>query len=331
VDELEAARQVYARLVPSLRLPSLHPDYVCADARRDVSLQPAFFLYEERDDFYYHPLHLAPVPETEWQDAQSPYGYGGPVASREDPTFLMRAWEAYLHWCRERRVLVEFVRFHPLAENWRYHRGEVRDNRQTVWIDLSLPDLLGSYQTRCRQPVRKATQNGLCVTWGGHGGFLTRFLPLYEAMLRRNNVNRFYDFPTGYYESLLALEMVQCAVCWHGDEAVAAGLFLSGSEAFEYHLGAASEAGHRVGAMNLLLHEAAVRGQSLGCRRFHLGGGTDRTPTNSLLFFKSGFSTRRAAYKTGSYIHQPGEYSRLRAAWQGRRDVRPDYVLFYRF
>jgi hypothetical protein len=331
MDELEAARRAYARLSPALRLPSLHPDYVRADACRGTDLRPAFFLYDEPGQTYYHPLHLAPVPETDWQDAQSAYGYGGPLASTDEPGFLDRAWRAYLDWCRERRVLVEFVRFHPLAENWRYHRGEVRDNRQTVWVDLTLDDLLGSYQTLRRRQVRKALQSGLRVSWDEGDGFLAQFLPLYESMLRRNSADEFYAFPAAYYEAVLGLDVVQRAVCWRGEEAVAAGLFFAGPEVFEYHLGAASDAGQQLGAMTLLLHEAAVRARGLGCRRYHLGGGTDGSPKNPLLFFKSGFSSRRAAFRTGSHAHDAVGYGQLRADWQRRHGSAPKYVLFYRF
>jgi hypothetical protein len=313
-----------------LRAPSLTPAYLRADAKRDSDLTPTVFTCRAEGHAYYHPFHLAPVPGTEFQDVQSAYGYGGPVADGTDDGFLGRVWDAYRAWCRERRVLVEFVRFHPLLENWRFYRGEVFEERPTVWIDLDAPDLLATYQTLRRRQVRKAASQGLRVTWEQDEPFLRSFLPLYEAMLDRKGADPFYRFTPAYYEAMTALPAARCAVCRRGEEVVAAGIFFVGPELMEYHLGGASTAGQECGAMTLLLHEAALLGQRAGCRRFHLGGGTDNRPDNALLFFKGGFSAHRASFRIGRFVHDEDAYQRLRAEWQRRRGEAPRYVLFYR-
>jgi len=124
-----STRQVFARLDPALQAPSLHPDYVCADALRDPNLRPDFFVFQDGGEVCYHSVHLSQAPGTELYDAQSHYGYGGPVASTPHEAFLSEAWSAYRTWYKERRVLAEFIRFHPLLENWRFYEGEVIDNR----------------------------------------------------------------------------------------------------------------------------------------------------------------------------------------------------------
>ena len=85
---------------------------------------------------------------------QSAYGYGGPVASTTDPAFLQSASAVWKDWCQEKKVLVEFIRFHPLLENWRFFSGDIFDDRMTVWIDLAVPGLMAQYTTRVRTAVR---------------------------------------------------------------------------------------------------------------------------------------------------------------------------------
>jgi hypothetical protein len=313
-----------------LHAPSLDPHYLRADSLRDPVLEPSAFVFQDAGEIFYHPFHIADVPGTQWRDVQSAHGYGGPAASTMDEEFLDRAWEAYCAWCRERRVLVEFIRFHPLLENWRYYRGEVFENRSTVWVDLGVADLLASYQRRCRQQVRRAYAEGLRVTWEGGDAFLDVFLPLYETMLESKGADEFYRFPPSYHRAMVALKSALGGVCWRGNQAVAAGLFLQGAEILEYHLGASSPLGRECGATTLLLHEAALVGQQAGCRRLHLGGGTDTRPDNALLFFKSGLSTRRASFRVGRFLHDAAGYHSLQSGWRARFGGDTKRVLFYR-
>jgi hypothetical protein len=316
-------------LEPSLQAPSLHPAYVEADARRDAALEPVYFLHREGEAIYYHAFHLARVPETAYRDIQSPYGYGGPVASSSDPSFLAGAERVFSAWCAEHRVLAEFLRFHPLLENWRFYDGEVLDDRQTVWIPLE-GDVFASYSTRARTAVRKAVNQGLAVEWVNREELAAVFPGLYEPAMRALETSAFYFFPDAYYRALQGWERLHFAVCRQNSEAVAAAVFLLGPAIAEYHLSASSPLGKQLGATNLLLHEAALRAQAQGCRALHLGGGTDASPENSLLFFKGGFSKVRAGFKIGKRVRDAAGYRALRAKWEQSGKILSNRVLFYR-
>jgi hypothetical protein len=328
---VEKARKAFFSLSPVFQAPSLHPDYVCADALRDSNLVPSFFIFDLDGDIFYHAFHIGQVPGKDCFDVQSPYGYGGPVATTYEKNFLSRAWDAYFEWCRERRIVAEFIRFHPLLENWRFYWGDVIDDRETVWVDLAIENVLDSYHLLRRRNILKAKQGSLSVSWAPKESFLQYFIPLYEAMLDKKTAAEFYFFNWSYYKALLDCTTCYCAVCWRGNEAVAAGIFLLHGETMEYHLGAASADGQKSGAMTLLLHEAALLAQRRGAKAFHLGGGTDRMPENSLLFFKRGFSDRRGLFKIGKYVHEARLYSNLKFEWETEHNTTTQQVLFYRF
>ena len=124
---------------------TLHPAYVVADATRNSALEPAFFCYESQGERWVHGVHLTDVPGTRWRDASSPYGYGGPVASTTDRSFVQAAWNAYCAVMLEGRVVVEYVRFHPVLGNDQWYGGNVVDNRQVVIVDLRTADVAASY------------------------------------------------------------------------------------------------------------------------------------------------------------------------------------------
>jgi Acetyltransferase (GNAT) domain len=325
------ARATFAALPRALQAPSYHPDYVCADALRDKNLNPSFFLFEESGELFYHAFHVARVPGRDCFDIQSPYGYGGPVANSPKKVFLSRAWEAYFDWCHDRRILAEFIRFHPLLQNWDFYWGEVFDDRQTVWLDLTADNLLNSYHQLRRRNIQNAKRNELRVSWVTKDLFLQDFRPLYDAMLQKKAAGSFYYFNSNYYRALLDCEFAHGAVCLKNDKPIAAALFVAYGEIMEYHLGTSSDEGQRLGAMTLLLHEAALLAQSQGRKYYHLGGGTDRTPENSLLFFKSSFSDLRGQFKIGRYVHEAQPYAELKQEWERQHGKAAQQVLFYRF
>lgn len=329
----DKAAKVLQNLPAELQAPSLHPYYLLADAERDSNLSPSFFVYEDGGETYYHAFHTEPVPGTDFIDVQSAYGYGGPVASTTDIQFLWKASAAWNAWCQESNVLVEFIRFHPLLENWCYFSGDIFDDRATVWIDLAVPELMTQYATRVRTAIRKAVKTGLRVEWWDAAEFLAVFPALYADTMRTIGAEDGYFFPPAYFERLLVNATngtPRMAICRDDGQILAGAIFLPGAEMVEYHLSAANNEGKSRGATNLILHEAALRGQQAGKRQLHLGGGSNAAPDNPLLFFKAGFSAQRARFRIGRQVHEPQAYVALKADWDSRHGASGNRILFYR-
>jgi hypothetical protein len=329
--DLDAARILYARLPPALRLATLSPDYVLADATRSSEIQPIYWCYREGHSFWCHAFHLTPLPGgVAGYDIQSPYGYGGPIANSEDHEFLVRAWHAYSEAARAQGIATEFVRFHPLAQNYRFYGGAVEKDRLTVWMDLELDDLFAGYQTRARTAIRKAQHAGVTFKWAESHEIVDQFAAFYRESMAAIAASPFYFFEDTYFGQLAKMPCTRLAVCSLDGEWLSAGLFLYGADSVEYHLAASSENGKRLSASNLLLHEAALSAKLDGYSCLYLGGGTDARPDNSLLFFKAGFSSRRATFSVGTVCHDAALYEALRKRWPDRYQLNPNKIMFYR-
>lgn len=310
--------------------PSLHPFYITADSKRSTELEPVFFVYRDDREVYYMGFHKAAVKGTDFSDIQSAYGYGGPISTTENEGFIKDAWSAYLKWCGKNNILVEFVRFHPWLENWKYYRGEVIYDRQTVWIDLLKDDLLATYDTRARTAVRKAIKNGLRVEWDFANHFADDFKSIYSDSMDKLNADKFYFFDHRYFDEILGWENAHLAVCTYEGRPVSAAIFLIEGELMEYHLSASDAEGKRLSAMNLILHEATILGERLGCKALHMGGGTDNKVDNPLFFFKTGFSVERSSFKIGKFIHKADAYKTMLAEWEKMHGKVSSRVQFYR-
>lgn len=311
---------------------TLHPLYVEADAARNPTLQPAYLCFEDQGECWMHAVHVSRVPGASLKDASSPYGYGGPLSTSDDAQFLAAAWRAYCHWMLEARIVVEYVRFHPVLGNDRHYGGQVADNRQVVTVDLTVHDIASNYASRLRYTVKKAEKAGLVYEESEFGAHAAEFANYHRAAMREMKADTFYLFDDAYFERLGQSGLATLGVCRHqaGAAWLAAGLFLDGAGVREYHLAATNEAGRAAGASSFNLHRAALAAQARGQRQLYLGGGTDASADNPLLFFKSSYSPLRLGYRTGSAVFDAAAYDELKGRFPAEWAAHPERPIFYR-
>jgi UDP-N-acetylbacillosamine alanyltransferase len=324
----------HERMEATLRPATLHPRYVAADAARNPMLRPLYLTFEAGGECWMHSLHVTDVPGTGLRDASSPYGYGGPVCSTDDPSFVADAWRAYTAWMREYRVAVEYVRFHPMCGNERHYGGHVADNRQVVRVDLTAADISFQYAARLRQAVKKAAGAGLVYEECELGPRAREFGAFHRAAMREMEADPFYVFQDDYFEGLAATGLASLGTCRRsgGSDAgwLGACLFLDSNGLREYHLAATRAEGRKLGASSFALHEGALAAHRRGMQWLYLGGGTDAAADNPLLFFKSGFSPQRLTYRTGWNVFDLAAYDRLKERFAGEWAAHPERPIFYR-
>ena len=321
-------------------LPGYHLAY-----EKETPARAHAYVAEIGGETLFHPIMLrpidvvgdAPAPKGLY-DAESVYGYAGPVASTDDPDFLAEAWRGYEDWCSERGVVCEFTRFNPMLGNHMLAaRGAtVWRDRATVAINLGQGEdgLWAGYTSPQRNRVRKALKGGLeCVERPVAEG-LNAFRRLYEQTMDNLGADAFYHFSGSYYETLIAAlgDRVRPFVVAQGDDDLAAALFFLHGTTIHYHLGGSSSEHRHLAPNNLLFHEVARWAISRGLKEFHLGGGRGPEPDDSLLRFKSGFSPVRHDMYFGKQIFDSAAYDRLVSLWldQAGSDVRPAYFQLYR-
>jgi hypothetical protein len=325
---LAAAQRIFDSLPAELRIPTLSPRYVAADARRDPLLMPLFFVWQQESALLLHSFHEARVPGRDENDWQSAYGYGGAIRVGLDQSTAGEGWRALDDVALARSVVAEFIRFHPVIANHVGYPGTVRPDRAVVQIDLTERDLIGSYGGRARTTVRKALNRGLEASWLSPEGAKERFPDFYRDGMRQIGASDFYVFTDEYFAELLQLPGARVLAIAHEGAPVSMGLFLFGPRTVEYHLSATTGVGRDAGATSLLLHVAAQLAQESGCTGLFLGGGTDARTDNPLLLFKRSFAPPTLHFHIGYRIHLNGAYAQMKAAL-------PDLaatgrVLFYR-
>lgn len=326
----EAVAQ-YERMPVPLRPATLHPAYVMADVARNPILQPLFLSYEANGECWLHCLHRTDVPGMPLRDASSPYGYGGPLCSTDDPAFVAAAWQAYVESMRADGVVVEYIRFHPVLGNERHYGGTVVQSRAVVCVDLEQEDITAGYAVRQRQALKKAAAAGLVYEEAGLVSMVSEFAAFYRAGMSDIGADPFYLFADSYFEVLAASGLARVGYCRSpGGQWLAAALFLDGDGIREYHLAATCAQGRKASASSFVLHHGGLAARARGLRRLYLGGGSDARPDNPLLFFKSAFSPLRLTYRTGWNVFDDRRYDELKKQFPRERAAHPERPIFHR-
>lgn len=236
------------------------------------------------------------LPRGNWFDWQTPYGYGGPLAERPLSEEAQQVFlEELTAICRERRVVSQFIRFHPLLRNQNILSEVVQYKtiKNTILMDLSdEKSLFQQLDSKNRNMVRKAQKSGVTI-FMDHGEHLSDFLDIYHDTMDRVQADPYYYFEPAYYEALrnALTENILFFYATLEGQIIAASIFLYNQRFMHYHLSGGRTAFRRFAPTNFLIYEAACWGARHGIKYLHLGGSSDSSDSRDSLFnFKKQFN-----------------------------------------
>ena len=266
-------------------------------------------------------------------DFETAYGYGGPIANTGEQSWIDGALSAMADLFAEEGYVCGFVRFHPLLANSQMCRNhmQVLFDRNTVVIDTAQPEeqiWADQITSKNRNMIRKAEKNGLVYQAEYDFASLRDFVELYHSTMKRLEAEDFYFFDQTYYDAFAEHfeNKAFLGTVRKDNKLICGALFMYSKEYGHYHLEGSDHAFSNLGANNLLLWKTALEFHQLGVKEFHLGGGYDASPDNSLLKFKKSFSGNRGDFFIGKWIFQEDKYAKLKEKWAGNH---PDKVEKY--
>lgn len=292
--------------------------------------EPLAVYYEDADGRVFYPFMVREIASLSWlkkrsdfagyADIITPYGYGGPLIASPPgrrKKLLANFRRFFDSFCREKKFICEFVRFHPLLENHRDWPPDfpVEFNRYTVVVDLREGEegVWREMSSACRNRIRKARQKGLEVRVSPGGEEMEQFLRLYYLTMEKVGASSYYFFPEEHFSALAKLaENLLLLQIQKDGETIAAGLFFVFGPFMAYHLGGSEPSFLKYAPNNLLLFAAALAGIERGASFLHLGGGFTEKGEDSLFRFKKSFAPRGLReFWVGKKIHLPEAYYRL--------------------
>lgn len=260
------------------------------------------------------------VDGVQYYDIVTPYGYGGPVILEStDRNALVNEYaEAFEKYCEENLIVSEFIRFHPIFQNYKDFEGVYDTSfcRHTVGTNIKDYDdpVAGDFGKSARREVRQAESQGVTCTVIPHPDNLDVFRRLYEETMNRNNADEMYYFPDSYYELLTTLlkPYITEVQAHYQDEIIASELYFSAGNTLHAHLLGSNQKLLTLGAGALLEATAARWGKENNYDYIHHGGGRTSSPDDSLFLYKKKFGKHTEFdFYIGKKVWKPDIYEKL--------------------
>lgn len=266
--------------------------------------EPMLFFYEDsairginvvmKRDVAKDKHFLNKIPEGEYFDLATPYGYGGWIIECEgDSVNTEELFNTYNAWCVKNSIISEFVRFHPMIKNHECCSEfyEVIQLGEVVHMDLSSRERIwDNIISKNRNMIRKAIKNDVKVYNGRFPDIYKQFRTIYDSTMDKDDAEDYYYFGEQFYDSILEDLPHNAQIFWaeKDRQVIAASIILATNGRMNYHLSGSVREFGMLAPTNLLLYEASLWGNANGYKTLYLGGGVG-SGQDSLFKFKRAF------------------------------------------
>lgn len=253
------------------------------------------------------------IPESEYFDVTTPYGYGGWLIEGEQTGPLFDAYSAWLH---ENGIISEFVRFHPMLQN---HAAcgdfyEVVPLGEVVHMDLTSPEVIWNNLTsKNRNMIRKALKNEIRIYNGRFPEIYETFRAIYNATMDKDGADDYYYFQPAFYASILEDLPQNAQVFWAEKDGtvIAASIMLTANGRMNYHLSGSLREYSSLAPGNLILYQAALWGCANGFQTLYLGGGVGSGEDSLFRFKRAFYKGELHRFSIGKRICDMARYAEL--------------------
>lgn len=295
---LELAETLFRSVPAAIRPPSLSPKLVALSSL-EAAAEVVHIRITDSQGWIVKTVYERRIENTSLKDWTSPYNYGATFMSGAPEPDRLYPLKAF---ARERNVIAEFLRFHPLTDTWKLNAKDVKSNRLTVSIPLSATqDPVDGFNSAAKRAFRKATKAGVTVERQelSSSEFSTRYLTAMRIKMARTGLM----FSGDYFSALALHPSVRLYSAVFCERIIASVLVLVDDKLAEYHLGESDLEGRNLRASNLLFGEIARDLASDGLMRFHLGGGLTGEEDDSLLKFKLSLAGDPSVFRVGGVVY----------------------------
>lgn len=300
---------------------------------------PLLFVYEDQDDFIALPVLKRAIPETEFYDLSSTYGYVGPISNRnfEDmPEELIIGFKiSLLSFLTEEKIISIFCRLHPfINQNPLLQKfGGICDNGKVVVMDLTVPlQVQRAKYSKVYSKIKQLKRLGYYLKEANSLEDIKTFLAIYEQNMLRLHASDSYKYTEEYLINLLSSNEYDAKLYFVNNEnncPVCGTIIVFTNQLIQGHLLATKEEYRSNSPAKLLIDEVTIIGRERGMKYYNLGGGFGYKE-DSLYQWKSTFSNLTFNHKSWRYIVDPGAYEDILHKFDIDNNSNVDFFPLYR-
>lgn len=280
---------------------------------------PILIEYTEGNKRIYLPLIKRKIPNTDYFDATSVYGYAGPIQKNINVSFnntkFIRALDAFF---KEEKIISIFSRLNPFIDHQETilkDFGIIEELSSVVNIDLTktideqrtiFSKSTKRYINKCRKTYDFKISN--------KEEDILMFMDLYYENMDRVNAEKKYYFSKQYFldfvnskdyktDVLLAIDKIT-------NHIISAAMMVKTNNIIQYHISGTRNDYLNISPVRLLIDEMRLKGTQEGYKYFNLGGGLGNQE-DELFKFKSSFSKDFKPFKIWKLVANNEVYNKL--------------------
>ena len=299
------------------------------------------FVAKAENDFIAFPLLIKPIRHTNYFDASSVYGYGGPVAPKafsEIPKELNAFFrKQFLRHCIKNNIIAVFSRLHPLINTSRFFDqfGVVKKLNNVVVIDLTEPiDIQRQHYSRSyKNQINKLKKKKGYSVENLSKDNIDIFKDIYFETMDRVDAKDHYYFSNEYLKKLVSNNCFNSELLIAYDsegQPTSAAIFTITNNIMQYHLGGTKDFAMHDTPFKYVMDEARLMGSNLGLKYFNLGGGVGGSDDDSLFKFKAGFSKNFFQFSVWNLVVNENVYDKLVKEKGVKKEDHPNFFPLYR-
>lgn len=303
--------------------------------------EPLLFVAGDSEEFIALPLIIKEIPGTDYFDANSVYGYGGPIASRSFtriPDDLFGFFkEEFKDYCHQNNIISVFSRLHPLIDQSPFFQdfGDTKQLNKIVAIDLTEPvDIQRQHYSRSyKNQINKLKKKKGYVVEELDKENIDVFREIYFETMERVDAKDYYFFSDDYLKKLVDNDCFDTVVlvAYNADgEAASSALYTMTDNIMQYHLGGTKDFALRDGPIKYVMDEARLLGSKHNLDYLSLGGGLGGSDDDSLFQFKSRFSKNFFQFEVWNLILNQKVYDQMVEDAGVDREKQKDFFPLYR-
>jgi len=282
--------------------------------------EPMLFVCEDDENFIAIPLTKRTIPNTDYCDFHSVYGYTGPISNADfndiSDEFIAQFQERLLQFLKEENAVSVFAKFHPFFNQTKamQNMGGIVDNGRVVAIDLTQPIEIQRkrYKRTLWKDVVKARELGFTTRNSLAQQDIVEFTKLYNKSMDRIGASSSYRFDENYFTSLI--HSSQCnakfVLVYFQDRLVCGSVVTFNHGIIQAHLLATDHNYIQYSPAKYMNDEICLLGREHGMDYFHLGGGLGYKE-DSLLRWKLNFSDLTLPHKSWRFVVNQEVYNDL--------------------
>lgn len=301
---------------------------------------PLLFVHEQHQDFIAIPLLKRPIPESNYYDLTSVYGFSGPFSNKRiedlDDDLIEQFKADFLKFLDDEKIVSVFSRMHPFYPQQLVLEkfGGVYDNGKTVVMDLSvnIEEQRRKYRPKARRVINIAREKGYRLVVESGTQAIKTFFEIYSKSMQRVGASEYYYFSENYISEIVNTDEydARIAMVYDGDIVVASTIIMLTNGIMQGYLIGVNPEYVKFSPIRYMVDELTILGRAAGIKYFNLGGGVGFKDDN-VFQGKIALTHLTFDYKSWRYIANPCVYKQLLAAKGINEDTDVDFFPLYRY